>query len=80
MLTITILCCQISTLRVLSSDETDDQLSEDEIFTSRQAARHVTVALKKYFETHLALRAAEIRRQSERRVDMQVDTSPHKVW
>ena len=67
---------------MLAADENEEQLTEDEIFTSRQAARHVTVALKKYFETHLALKAAEIR-QSDRRVDsgnLLVETSPYKVW
>jgi len=37
-------------------------LTEDEVFTSRQAARHVCVAIKKYMEAHLAIKADQIRR------------------
>lgn len=36
------------------------------MFTSRQAARHVVVAYKKYFEAHLALKADLIRRSHAR--------------
>ena len=37
-------------------------LTEDELFTSRQAARHVCLTLKKYFEAHLAIKADQVRR------------------
>ena len=37
-------------------------LTEDNIFTSRQATRHVCVALKKYLEVHLTVKANQVRR------------------
>ncbi|ELU17976.1 hypothetical protein CAPTEDRAFT_202659, partial [Capitella teleta] len=53
----------ISTLAILNVEEdTDAVLSEDEIFASRQAARHVCVALMKYFQAHLAIKADQLRR------------------
>ena len=55
----------MSTLQILDVDEQQD-LSDDEMFTSRQAARHVVVALKKYFDAHLAIRADNIRRSHAR--------------
>ena len=57
----------MSTLEILDVEvEENNNLSEDEMFTSRQAARHVVVALKKYFEAHLAVRADNIRRSHAR--------------
>ena len=57
----------MSTLEILDVEMAENNiLSEDEMFTSRQAARHVVVALKKYFETHLAIRADNIRRSHAR--------------
>lgn len=56
---------QISTLEILNP-ERDRDLSEDQIFTMRQSARHVCVALKKYFEAHLAMKADELRRSHTR--------------
>ena len=55
---------QISTMEILNFDENGAiaALSEDELFTSRQAARHVCVTLKKYFEAHLAIKADQVRR------------------
>ena len=54
---------QISTLSILNIEEDNSTLlTEDEIFTSRQAARHVCVALKKYYEAHLAIKADQLRR------------------
>ena len=40
----------------------DANLSDDQIFAMRQAARHVCGALKKYFEAHLVVKAEEVRR------------------
>ncbi len=44
------------------SDETE--YTEDELFTKRQNARHVCVALKRYFEAHLLVEAELLRRSS----------------
>lgn len=54
-------CSQMSTLSILSLDETAEA-SDDEVFTNRQAARHACVALKRYFEAHMAIKADQIRR------------------
>ena len=53
---------QISTMTILNMDDNSATMAEDEMFTSRQGARHVCVALKKYFEAHLAIKADQIRR------------------
>ena len=44
------------------SDETE--YTEDELFTKRQNARHVCVALKRYYEAHLLVEAEMLRRSS----------------
>ncbi|KAM7301190.1 DDB1 and CUL4-associated factor 1 isoform X3 [Ixodes scapularis] len=40
--------------------------SDDQVFASRQTARHVCVALKRYYEAHLALKADSLRRSHAR--------------
>ena len=57
---------QISTLSVLNREDQATELSEDEILTSRQAARYACLAIKKYFEAHLAIKADQIRRSHVR--------------
>ncbi|KAL3852286.1 hypothetical protein ACJMK2_015948 [Sinanodonta woodiana] len=53
----------ISTLPILSVENGNHlELTEDQIFTMRQLARHTCSALKKYFEVHLVIKADEIRR------------------
>uniref|UniRef100_T1J9J0 DDB1- and CUL4-associated factor 1 n=1 Tax=Strigamia maritima TaxID=126957 RepID=T1J9J0_STRMM len=56
----------ISTLEVLSIDGQGALFSDDEVFASRQTARHVCVALKRYYEAHLAKKAEQIRRSQNR--------------
>ena len=51
----------MSTLRILNSED-DNSLTEDDVFTNRQAARHVCVAIRRYFEAHLAIKSDHIRR------------------
>lgn len=46
----------------MNTEVNHENLTEDQVFTSRQAARHVSVALRKYFEAHLAIRSDQIRR------------------
>ena len=57
----------MSTLKILSLDD-NAMASEDEAFINRQAARHVCVGLKKYFEAHLAIKAEDLRRSQARRI------------
>ncbi|CAB3222495.1 unnamed protein product [Arctia plantaginis] len=53
----------ISTLPILSADEDESKVSEDETCAARQIVRHVCVALRRYLEAHLRLRAAQVARQ-----------------
>lgn len=58
---------QISTLPILSvEDEVSSVLNEDEECSYRQIVRHVTVALKKYYEAHLYIKAEQLRRAQDR--------------
>ncbi|XP_061725437.1 LOW QUALITY PROTEIN: protein mahjong [Cydia pomonella] len=52
----------ISTLPILGSDEEESRVSEDETCAARQIVRHVCVALRRYLEAHLRLRAAHVAR------------------
>ena len=55
-------------------------MTEDMTFTARQAVRHVCVALKKYFEAHLGIKADEIRRDQNNEFSaLASDTSAVKV-
>jgi len=56
------MCYQLSTLPIMNADANQSDMSEDQVFTSRQAARHVCVAFKRYFEAHLANHSDQIRR------------------
>jgi len=55
-------CWQLSMLPIMNADANQSDMSEDQVFTSRQSARHVCVAFRRYFEAHLAIRSDEIRR------------------
>ena len=63
-------------------EDTGQDLNEDEIFTSRQAARHVCVAFKKYIEAHLAIKADQLRRSYLRNEGGSplADFPAYKVW
>ena len=50
----------------MNADANQSDMSEDQVFTSRQAARHVCVAFRRYFEAHLAVRSDQIRRSHMR--------------
>ncbi|XP_060078486.1 DDB1- and CUL4-associated factor 1-like [Ylistrum balloti] len=56
----------VSTLEILNVETRRDSLNEDQIFTMRQSARHVSLAMKRYFEAHLAHKIDEIRRSHAR--------------
>src|SRR5690625_4113954 len=42
----------------------DSLFTEDEIFTKRQYAKHICFALKRYFETHLIIKAQSLIRSN----------------
>lgn len=58
----------MSTLDVFvrSNNSEGSSSTDDQVFTSRQTARHVCVALKRYYEAHLALKADSLRRSHAR--------------
>ena len=59
---------QIGTLPILNNtdDEENSNLTEDQVFTCWQAARHTCVALKRYFEAHLGIKSDQVRRSHTR--------------
>ena len=58
---------QVSTLEILNVDTvSSSNVSDDRTFAMRQATRHVCGALKKYFETHLIVKAEEVHRSHVR--------------
>ncbi|XP_034255066.1 DDB1- and CUL4-associated factor 1 isoform X2 [Thrips palmi] len=58
----------VSTLPIMSTEE-EAALNEDEECSARQIVRHVCVALKRYFEAHLYIRAEQLRRAHMRESD-----------
>ncbi|XP_038069223.1 DDB1- and CUL4-associated factor 1-like [Patiria miniata] len=52
----------MSTLNILNLEDQGMLLSDDDIFASRQTVKHTCLTLKKYFETHLAVRVDSIKR------------------
>lgn len=47
-------------LDIIGDDDTD--YTDDELLTKRQTARHVCMAMKRYFEAHLVIEAEHLRR------------------
>ncbi|XP_066030863.1 DDB1- and CUL4-associated factor 1-like [Pocillopora verrucosa] len=56
---------QLSTLSILRPDGAK-LLSDDEVFGSRQTAKHTCMALRRYFDAHLHIRADALRRSIAR--------------
>jgi DDB1- and CUL4-associated factor 1 len=52
----------ISTMELLNSEDMGLDMNEEEQHSARQTIRHVFGCLKRYFETHLVLRARQVRR------------------
>ena len=46
----------------MSNEDEEVILTDDQEYTQRQCLRCIMVALKRYFETHLALKADQLRR------------------
>ncbi|KAK3101991.1 hypothetical protein FSP39_007955 [Pinctada imbricata] len=55
----------ISISEIMNTEERRE-IGDDQLFTMRQLARHVTLALKRYFEAHLAHKVDEIKRSHAR--------------
>lgn len=58
----------ISTLQILDVDN-QREVGDDQIFTMKQLIRHVSLALKKYFEAHICHKVEEIKRSHARSDD-----------
>ena len=71
---------KISTLSILSMED-ETRLSEDEEGAARQIVRHVCLALKRYLEAHLCIKAEELIRTDSRESgsNLQITILPAKV-
>ncbi|XP_037335404.2 DDB1- and CUL4-associated factor 1-like [Pungitius pungitius] len=56
----------ISTLEILNPEDQGALLSDDEIFSSRQTAKHTCMALRRYFEAHLAIKVEQVKQSLQR--------------
>uniref|UniRef100_A0A3P9PUV3 DDB1- and CUL4-associated factor 1 n=1 Tax=Poecilia reticulata TaxID=8081 RepID=A0A3P9PUV3_POERE len=56
----------ISTLEILNPEDQGALLSDDEIFSSRQRAKHTCMALRRYFEAHLAIKVEQVKQSLQR--------------
>ncbi|MEQ2213006.1 hypothetical protein XENOCAPTIV_008143 [Xenoophorus captivus] len=57
---------KISTLEILNPEDQGALLSDDEIFSSRQRAKHTCMALRRYFEAHLAIKVEQVKQSLQR--------------
>ncbi|XP_057334525.1 DDB1- and CUL4-associated factor 1 isoform X2 [Microplitis mediator] len=69
----------ISTLPILNIED-ESSINDDEECASRQIVRHVAVALKKYIEAHLYLKAEQLQRVENARTEVEPyqPLLPHK--
>uniref|UniRef100_A0A3Q3KP91 DDB1- and CUL4-associated factor 1 n=1 Tax=Monopterus albus TaxID=43700 RepID=A0A3Q3KP91_MONAL len=56
----------ISTLEILNPEDQGVLLSDDEIFSSRQTAKHTCMALRRYFDAHLAIKVEQVKQSLQR--------------
>ncbi|POI33346.1 hypothetical protein CIB84_002902, partial [Bambusicola thoracicus] len=56
----------ISTLEILNLEDQGALLSDDEIFASRQTGKHTCMALRRYFEAHLAIKLEQVKQSLQR--------------
>ncbi|XP_056096436.1 DDB1- and CUL4-associated factor 1 isoform X5 [Rhinichthys klamathensis goyatoka] len=56
----------ISTLEILNPEDQGALLSDDEIFSSRQTAKHTCMALRRYFEAHLSIKVEQVKQSLQR--------------
>ena len=75
-------CCyvftvlQLSTSEIINSETSDIEFSDDQMYVFRQAIRHVTFAIKKYFESHACIMADRIRQSLTHARDRNSPTAP----
>uniref|UniRef100_A0A3Q2Q8K8 DDB1- and CUL4-associated factor 1 n=1 Tax=Fundulus heteroclitus TaxID=8078 RepID=A0A3Q2Q8K8_FUNHE len=51
----------ISTLEILNTENEASTMSDDHVFSSRQTAKHTCMALRRYFEAHLAVKTEQVK-------------------
>ncbi|XP_068171013.1 DDB1- and CUL4-associated factor 1-like isoform X1 [Antennarius striatus] len=51
----------ISTLEILKPENEASRLTDDQTFSCRQTAKHTCMALRRYFEAHLAVKAEQVK-------------------
>ncbi|KAM4741347.1 DDB1- and CUL4-associated factor 1-like isoform 2-T2 [Anableps anableps] len=51
----------ISTLEILNTEIEGSMMSDDQVFSSRQTAKHTCMALRRYFEAHLAVKTEQMK-------------------
>ncbi|KAM3620844.1 uncharacterized protein V6R79_002806 [Siganus canaliculatus] len=51
----------ISTLQILNVESETSVMSDDQVFSGRQTAKHTCMALRRYFEAHLAVKAEQVK-------------------
>ncbi|KAM6980512.1 DDB1- and CUL4-associated factor 1-like [Aplochiton taeniatus] len=57
----------ISTLEILNVEEQQvSAMSDDQTFSSRQTAKHTCMALRRYFEAHLAVKTEQVKQSLQR--------------
>ncbi|XP_059475343.1 protein mahjong [Neocloeon triangulifer] len=69
----------VSTMELLNSDDMGIAMDDEEHHSARQTIRHVFGCLKRYFETHLVLRARQVKRINASGQTFRANTSPFKL-
>ncbi|KAJ7999324.1 hypothetical protein DPEC_G00193200 [Dallia pectoralis] len=56
----------ISTLAILNVDDQGAMLTDDQVFSSRQTAKHTCMALRRYFQAHLMIKVEQVKQSLQR--------------
>uniref|UniRef100_A0A8C6L7V0 DDB1- and CUL4-associated factor 1 n=1 Tax=Nothobranchius furzeri TaxID=105023 RepID=A0A8C6L7V0_NOTFU len=51
----------ISTLEILNPENEVSMMNDDQVFSGRQTAKHTCMALRRYFEAHLAVKTEQVK-------------------
>uniref|UniRef100_A0A7N6BNW4 DDB1- and CUL4-associated factor 1 n=1 Tax=Anabas testudineus TaxID=64144 RepID=A0A7N6BNW4_ANATE len=51
----------ISTLEILNTENEAHEMNDDQVFSSRQTAKHTCMAMRRYFEAHLAVKTEQVK-------------------
>ncbi|XP_034143285.1 DDB1- and CUL4-associated factor 1 isoform X2 [Esox lucius] len=56
----------VSTLEILNVDDQGSMLTDDQVFSSRQTAKHTCMALRRYFQAHLVIKVEQVKQSLQR--------------